>query len=65
MRRSDDIRFKDADIILKRNGFVQTSCNGSHQKYERDNRHIVICRLGVNKMMWKRLCREYGIRLEK
>lgn len=60
-RHGDELRFRDVNRILIRNGYTPTTCRGSHQKYERNGRHIVISHLRVNRMMWQRLVKENGI----
>ena len=61
--KHDGLKFKDCAKVLKRNGFALVSQNGSHCKFVRDNRSMVICNshAGVNRMLWKRLCKENNI----
>ena len=51
--KHDGLKFKDCAKVLKRNGFALVSQNGSHCKFVRDNRSMVICNsdAGVNRML--------------
>ena len=60
MAHNNDIRFKEADKVLRRNGFVQDRSRGSHHHYVRNDESVVIT-IKTNKMLWKRLCKEYGL----
>lgn len=64
-RFGDEIRFRDAHRILLRNGFTPTTCRGSHQKYERGGRHLIVGRLGVNRMIWQRLIKEWHLHVKQ
>ena len=60
MAHNNDIRFKEADRVLRRNGFVRDRSRGSHHHYVRNDESVVIT-IKTNKMIWKRLCKEYGL----
>ena len=51
--KHDGLKFKDCAKVLKRNGFALVSQNGSHCKFVRDNRSMVICNshAKINKIM--------------
>jgi len=57
-----EIKWRVCHKILIANGFVPTTCNGSHQKYVRDGKHIVISHLLVNRMLWRRLVKENNLK---
>ena len=61
------LKFRDCVRILKRNGFEFRSQNGSHCKFFKTGfvTPLVICDKpeGVNRMMWKRLVKQYNINL--
>lgn len=62
------MRYKDAKRILLRNGFVlklRISYVGKHIKFFRDGKHIAIPHGDVNKMVWRRLCKEHGLDVSK
>ena len=63
--KHDGLKFRDCTKVLKRNGFVLHSQNGSHCKFIKGVLSLVICNssAGVNRMMWKRLCKENFIDL--
>ena len=60
MSQNGEIRFKDADRVLRRNGFVWDRSRGSHHYYTRDGKGIVI-NIRTNRMVWRRLCKEHGL----
>lgn len=60
MAHNNDIRFKEADKVLRRNGFVRDRSRGSHIHYVREGEALVI-NIKTNRMVWKRLCKEYGL----
>lgn len=56
-----DIKFAEADRILRKNGYVQKSCTGSHFRYENDMGRAVFIPRKVNPCIWKRLCKENNL----
>ena len=62
--RYKGIRFSDVRRELIRNGFAIDSQNGSHVKFVRDGKHLVVTNAssGVNRMVWRRLKKEHGIK---
>lgn len=52
-----DIRFREADRVLRRNGYICDRTRGSHHHYVKDGRAIVINNR-TNRMVWQRLCKE-------
>lgn len=51
---------READRMLKLNGYTRISSRGDHFKYSNGNRTIVITGK-CNKMMMQRLIKEYGL----
>lgn len=62
--RYKGIRFSDVCRELIRNGFTVDSQKGSHVKFVRDGKHLVVTNAssGVNMMVWRRLKKEHGIK---
>ena len=58
------VRFSDVRRELIRNGFTIDSQRGSHVKFVRGGKHLVVTNAssGVNIMVWRRLKKEYGIK---
>ena len=61
--RFKGLRFCDVRRTLIRNGFSEDGQNGSHVKFTRDGRHVVVTDngRGVNRMVWKRIKKENRI----
>lgn len=61
--RFKGLRFSDVRRTLVRNGFSEEGQNGSHVKFTRGGRHVVVTDNGhgVNRMVWKRIKKENGI----
>ena len=57
MARNTDIKFKDADRVLRMNGFIYDRTKGGRHYYIRDGKLIVI-NIKTNRMVWKRICKE-------
>lgn len=55
------ITFREAEKILKQNGFVKDRVKGRHFQYVRNNRRVVIYP-GLNCMVWQRLCKENNLK---
>lgn len=49
--------------ILRRNGFLPIPKSGSsHEKWARGGvEHLVVSMNGVNRMIWRRLCKEHNL----
>ena len=60
MAQNNNIRFKEADRVLRRNGFVCDRTRGSHHHYVKDDKAVVI-NIRTNKMVWRRLCKEHNL----
>lgn len=60
MAQNNDIKFKDADYVLRKNGFVRERVKGSHFYYTRDSKSVVI-NIRTNRMVWRRICKENGL----
>ena len=54
---AQDIRFRDADKVLRKNGYVHNRSKGSHHLYVKNGQSIVINNC-TNMMVWQRLCKE-------
>ena len=60
MAQRSEIKLREADQILRDNGFVRDRVKGSHHHYIKDGRTVVV-NLRINRMVWKRICKENGI----
>ena len=62
--RFKGLRFGDVRRTLIKNGFSEESQNGSHVKFVRGGKHLVVTNAssGVNMMVWRRLKKEHGIK---
>ena len=60
MAHNNDIKFKEADRVLRRNGFVYDRTKGSHHYYIRDGKPVVI-NIKTNRMVWRRICKENNL----
>lgn len=60
-RNGNGFKYRLIHHILIKNGFTLGKCKGSHQKYYKNNRMLVVSVNGVNEMLWKRLCQEHNI----
>ena len=58
------VRFSDVRRELIRNGFTIDSQKGSHVKFVKGGKHLVVTDngRGVNRMVWRRLKKEHGIK---
>ena len=52
-----EVTFREADKMLRNNGFKRDKIKGSHHHYVRNGRRVVI-NLNLNRMVWQRLCKE-------
>ena len=61
--RFKGLKFRDVRRTLIRNGFSEESQNGSHVKFTRGGKHVVVTDngRGMNRMVWKRIKKENGI----
>ena len=57
---SKQITFREAERILRNNGYKKDRINGSHYHYVKDGNRVVI-NIGLNTMVWKRLCKENNL----
>jgi predicted RNA binding protein YcfA (HicA-like mRNA interferase family) len=58
MRRlNNNLKFRDVDKILKRNGFIYDKTRGSHHQYVKNGQRIVVNR-DINPCVWLRLVKE-------
>jgi predicted RNA binding protein YcfA (HicA-like mRNA interferase family) len=62
MKLNNNIRFRDAEKILKQNGFVYDKTRGSHHQYVKDGQRIVINR-NINPCVWLRLIKENKLKV--
>lgn len=61
MRRlNNNLKYRDIDRILKRNGFVYDRTRGSHIQYVKDGHRIVV-NINTNPCVWLRLVKEYKL----
>lgn len=59
----NDLKYKDCARALRKNGFVELHQKGSHVKWERGGKHLVLKVQNVNRMIWRRLCKEHHLAL--
>ena len=57
MRMNNNIKFREVDKILKRNGYVYDRTKGSHHQYVKDGNRVVVNR-NINPCVWLRLVKE-------
>lgn len=60
MAQRGEIKLREVDQILRENGFICDRIKGSHHHYVRDGKTVVV-NLRINRMLWKRLCKENEI----
>lgn len=56
-----EIKFRDAERILLKNGYRLSRVKGSHHYYTNGKRNVVI-NLGLNRMVWQRLKKENNLK---
>lgn len=60
-----DLDFRKIERIVLICGFEkQKTGKSSHVKYRRGSETITLSHLGVNRMMWRRLCKEHNLPLK-
>lgn len=59
----NDLKYIDCARILRKNGFTELHQKGSHVKWERGGKHLVLKVQKVNGMIWRRLCKEHHLAL--
>ena len=57
-----EVTFREADKMLRNNGFKRDKIKGSHHHYVRNGRRVVI-NLNLNRMVWQRLCKENNLNI--
>lgn len=60
MRMNNNIKFKEVERILKRNGYVYDRTKGSHHQYVKDGNRVVVNR-NINPCVWLRLVKENNL----
>lgn len=60
MAQNNDIKLKDVDYVLRKNGFVREREKGSHIIYTRNSKSVVV-NIRTNRMVWRRICKENGL----
>ena len=56
-----EIKFRDAERILKNNGFRLDRIKGSHHYYVKGKQKVMI-NLDLNRMVWQRIKKENNLR---
>lgn len=56
-----EVKFRDAEKTLLRNGFKLDRIKGSHHHYVKDNKKVTI-NLDLNRMVWQRIKKENGLK---
>ena len=62
MHLNNNIKFREADKILRKNGFNYDKTKGSHIHYKRNGIRVVITK-DLNPCVWQRLCKENKLKL--
>lgn len=62
MRLNQNIKFKEAERIVLRNGYVYDKCRGSHYQYIKDGQRIVLT-IKLNPCVWYNICKTYKLEL--
>jgi len=60
MKLNNNIKFRDAEKILKRNGFVYDKNRGRQHQYVRNDIRIVVNK-NINPCVWLRLVKENNL----
>lgn len=60
MRLNNNLKYRDIDRILKRNGFVYDRTRGSHIQYVK-GKHRIVVNINTNPCVWLRLVKEYQL----
>lgn len=61
MRRlNNNIKFRDVEKILKKNGYVYDKARGSHYQYVKNGNRVVVNR-NINPCVWLRLVKENNL----
>lgn len=55
-----EVRFKEAERVLRNNGYKLDRINGSHHQYVKDGKRVVI-NLKLNRMVWQRIKKENNL----
>ena len=63
MAQNGDIKIREVDTILRRNGFVHNRTRGSHFHYVKDDKTVVV-NVRTNRMVWKRICKENKLNID-
>jgi predicted RNA binding protein YcfA (HicA-like mRNA interferase family) len=56
-----ELKYSECARILRKNGFVECYQNGSHVRWERNGKHLVIRFSNIKGVIWRRLCKEHHI----
>lgn len=55
-----EVRFREAEKVLRNNGFKLERIKGSHHYYVKDNKSVTI-NLKLNRMVWQRIKKENNL----
>ena len=55
-----EVRFREAERILIKNGYKKDKVKGSHHQYVKDG-HRVVINLKLNRMVWQRIKKENNL----
>lgn len=55
-----EVRFREAEKTLLKNGFKLNRIKGSHHYYVKDDKSVTI-NLKLNRMVWQRIKKENGL----
>lgn len=56
-----EVRFREAEKVLRNNGFKLERINGSHHYYVKDDGKKVTINLKLNRMVWQRIKKENNL----
>lgn len=61
--KSGGIKFRETSHVLRRNGWDHESTNGSHAKFKKGERTIVVCANsnGTHPLVWRRIVKENNL----
>jgi len=61
MKINQNIKFREAERTLIKNGFCYDRCKGSHYQYIKNGCRIVI-NLKLNPVVWHNICKKHDLK---
>ena len=62
MKLNQNIKFREAERIVLKNGYVLARCHGSHYHYKKDGQRLVLTK-NLNPCVWHNICKNYELEL--